>query len=44
MLRTLETIGFFNEFKEGALLEFYQKEKKDPMDRDKYQKGYLSWR
>ena len=24
VLRTVETIGFFNEFKEGALLEFYQ--------------------
>ena len=23
VLRTLETIGFFNEFKEGALLEFF---------------------
>ena len=43
VLRTLETIGFFNEFKEGALLEFYQK-KISQDESTNYQKDYLNWR
>jgi len=43
ILKTLETIGFFNEFKEGALSVYYQKE--IPVERAiAYINTYVLWR
>lgn len=42
MLKTLELIGFFNEFKDGALLDFKLK-KLQPAEKEIYINSYISW-
>jgi hypothetical protein len=42
VLKTLELIGFFNEFKDGALLDFKLK-KLQSTDKEAYIKSYIAW-
>ena len=43
IMKTLETIGFFNEFKEGALALFHQK-KISVKESEEYIEHYVNWR
>jgi len=47
VLKTLELIGFFNEFKDGALLDFKLKKlpsfKVQSTDKEAYIKSYIAW-
>jgi len=43
ILKTLEIIGFYNEFKEGALIDIY-KYKMDDEESAAYIDNYLNWR
>ena len=43
ILKTLEIIGFFNEFKEGALAIFYQR-KFTREESDSYLDNYSKWK